>query len=463
MPDTAYSGANEYRNVSFWFDSLPEPVVPAEPQEFEHNIDVAIVGAGFTGLWTAYYLKKSEPGLRIAIVEAEVAGFGASGRNGGWCMGESSEMFTQIEKNPERGIPLMRAMFDTVAEVGRVCDTQGIDCHYQRGGSLNVAHTSYHAEKLQKEIEWIHSLGFTDEDFKWLPIDAARKRVNMQVNHGAIHFAHVAALHPARLVRGLARLVRDMGVVIHELTPATAISPGLVETARGPLRAGKIVQATEAYTESLQGAQRKILPLYSMMVATEPLPEKVWDEIGLPNRETFGDCRRSVIYGQRTRDNRIAFGGRGGYDYESGRRRYISPGDTNVQRVETTLRDLFPVLKNYQITHGWGGVLGALRNWRPAVTFDRQTGLASAGGYVGEGVAASNLAARILCDLMLERQTALTQLPWVGEAPRRWEPEPLRWLGFHVGMKCADLADRKEFRTGRPARVMGAITEMLGF
>ena len=452
---------NDYAKVSFWFDSLAEPVTGGNVCEFEPEVDVAIVGAGFTGLWTAYYLKRSEPDLRIAIVEAEVAGFGASGRNGGWCFGESAGMHDLLRSDPERGMALARAMFDTVAEVKRVCDRAGIDCHYARGGAYTIANTAFYAEELEREVSWLHSLGFSEADYRWLPAAEAKARVNTRLNHGAIHFKHGAAIHPALLARGLAAQVQTMGVVIHEHTAATAISPGVVATARGPLRAGKIVRATEAYTESLQGQQRKMLPLYSMMVATEPLPESVWGEIGLAQRETFSDCRRMVIYGQRTRDNRLAFGGRGGYDFGSGRQRFITRDHPEVQRVENILRDIFPVLEDHSFTHGWGGVLGVSRNWRPSVSFDHNTGIGSAGGYVGDGVAATNLGARILCDLMLERRTELSQLAWVNDNAVNWEPEPLRWLGYRAGSLLAETADKREMRSGKPARLAGALLNKL--
>jgi glycine/D-amino acid oxidase-like deaminating enzyme len=459
---TADNG-DDYTPVSFWFDSLPEPVRPLEPQDFADDIDVAIVGAGFTGLWTAYYLKQAQPELRIAMVEAEVAGFGASGRNGGWCFGESAGMYDLLEKDTGRAIALMRAMFDTVDEVKRVCDAEGIDCHYARGGTLSVAHTAHHARHLEAEVAKMHGLGFTDADYQWLPENEARRRVNTRLNHGALHFKHGAAIHPARLARGLAAKLQKMGVVIHELTPATAIAPGVVETRRGPMRARKIVRATEAYTESLRGQRRRILPLYSLMVATEPLPEHAWAEIGLAHRETFSDGRRMVIYGLRTQDGRLAFGGRSGYDFGSGWKRFVTRDHPGVQQVGDTLRDIFPMLADYRLTHGWGGVLGVSRWWRPAVCYDPATGIGSADGFVGDGVATTNLAARVLRDLMLERDTELITLPWVNDTQPRWEPEPLRWLGYTAGSLIADMADRREQRTGKPSPIADAILDRLAW
>jgi glycine/D-amino acid oxidase-like deaminating enzyme len=450
-----------YSEAGFWFDSLTEPVQPLVFQAMESEVDVAIVGAGYTGLWTAFYLKRAEPSLRIVVLEAEVAGFGASGRNGGWCFGESAGMGELLHSDPEQGIALARAMFATVDEIERVCDEEGIDCHFDRGGYLTVAHTAFHAEALEAEVAFHHSLGFGDDDYTWLAESQSRARVNTRLNYGAMHSKHGAAIHPARLVRGLAQRVRDMGVVIHELTPVTEIFPGRVETTRGSVRAGIIVRATEGYTESLQGETRRMLPLSSIMVATEPLPQAVWDNIGLSQRETFGDARRMVIYGQRTRDNRLAFGGRGGYQFGSARERFVTRDNPEVANVEQILRDVFPVLEDFRFTHGWGGVLGVPRNWRPCVSFSHSTGLGTAGGYVGDGVAASNLGARILCDLILERSTELTRLPWVDDTAARWEPEPLRWLGYMAGNLVAAKADAYEMRAGKPARISNALLRSL--
>ncbi|MDZ7685951.1 MAG: FAD-binding oxidoreductase [Gammaproteobacteria bacterium] len=247
------------------------------------------------------------------------------------------------------------------------------------------------------------------------------------------------------------------GVDIIESTPARKITAGTVETTRGTIDANIILRATEGYTDSIHGHKRQLLPLYSMMVATEPLPDAVWDEIGLRDRETFGDLRRIVIYGQRTLDNRFAFGGRAGYFFGSGIKPVISPHDAAVRNVEQTLRRHFPQLEGFHVTHGWGGLMGAPRNWRPYVHFDSMTGFGAAGGYTGEGVGASNLAGRILADLALERDTDLTTLPWVGKLPPRWEPEPLRWLGAKALEFLGDRADATELRTGKPSKSWGGL------
>jgi glycine/D-amino acid oxidase-like deaminating enzyme len=236
-------------------------------------------------------------------------------------------------------------------------------------------------------------------------------------------------IHPQRLVSGLVATVEGLGVRIYSDTPATSIEAGRVTTPGGTIKAGMVVGATEAYTDSIPGRKRRLLPFHSMMVATEPLSQAIWQEIGLSERETFGDPRRMVIYGQRTLDGRLAFGGRGAYFFGSGIRSRFSPADVAFKRLGQTLEDLFPVLSSVKITHSWGGALGIPRDWRPVVGIDRGARFAWAGGYVGEGVAATNLAGQTLADLILEKDSPLVDLAWVGPAFKRWEPEPLRWLG----------------------------------
>jgi glycine/D-amino acid oxidase-like deaminating enzyme len=229
------------------------------------------------------------------------------------------------------------------------------------------------------------------------------------------------------------------------------------------VRAAHIVRATEGYTPSLAGARRAIAPVYSLIIATEPLPDATWDAIGLRDRETFSDFRHLIIYGQRSADGRMVFGGRGA-PYHYGSR--IRPDYDRVPRVfaalHTELVGLFPALRGARITHRWGGPLGIARDWHASVGLDPATGLAWAGGYVGDGVSTTNLAGRTLADLVLGRDTELTRLPWVGHHSRNWEPEPLRWLGANAGLRAMTWADAAEQRRGRPSKMAALVNGMMG-
>jgi glycine/D-amino acid oxidase-like deaminating enzyme len=448
-----------YDELSLWHDDLSGDVTPRPPLDGDTEADVAIVGAGYSGLWTAYYLKRAAPEMRIVVVEAEIAGFGASGRNGGWCVGMISgiEAYLADPDVRSKGIALQRALFDTVDEVQRVCEREGIDCHYAKGGWLRVATCAAHVNSLREQLEHHRAVGFGEHDFRWLEPADCVGRVRTQVNLGGLYSPHCASIHPLRLIRGLATAVESLGVRVCEGTPATRISNGSIVTPRGRVRADVVVRATEGYTKSLARESRRLAPIHSMMIATEPLSQETWERIGLNERETFGDARRIVIYGQRTRDGRIAFGGRGEYFYNSGVRDWFAADEEAFRRVHRILLSLFPFLADVEITHRWGGALGVPRNWRPSVGVDRQHRLAWVGGYVGEGVAASNLAGRTLADLILERDTALSNLPWVGRDFPLWEPEPLRWLSASAVRRLGDSADGAELAGDRPPRLRRAI------
>jgi glycine/D-amino acid oxidase-like deaminating enzyme len=451
--------SDAYRDLSFWHETLPGPLEPRAALVREDQVDVAIVGAGYTGLWTAYYLKTHAPELRVAVVEAEVAGFGASGRNGGWCEGFLAGLDSQLAdtRSRPRALALQRAMFDTVDEVGRAAAQEKIDCHYKKGGYLRLATSGPQLEDLRESLRFYRELGFGDDVIRWLEPGESAQRARVPMCRGAIFTPHCAVIHPARLARGLAEAVVRKGVALYERSPVQRIESRRVVTPGGSLRADVVVRAVEGYTPRLPGEKRTLIPLHSQMIATEPLSDEQWKEIGLSERETFADSRRTVTYGQRTADGRIAFGGRGRYYYASRIRDRFAADDPLFARVHAALRSIFPALSGVRITHRWGGALAVPRNWQPGVGVDRRTGLAWAGGYVGEGVAATNLAARTLADLILERDTDLVRLPWAQQGWPRWEPEPLRWLGVTGVRTVGESADAAEFRSDRRPAVRAAI------
>jgi glycine/D-amino acid oxidase-like deaminating enzyme len=206
-----------------------------------------------------------------------------------------------------------------------------------------------------------------------------------------------------------------------------------------------------------------VVPVYSLVIATEPLSAEIWRQIGLARRETFTDHRHLIVYGQRTADDRIIFGGRGAPYHAGSRVRPEFDHDERVfMKLYAALLDLLPVLAGTRVTHAWGGALGIPRDWCASVGLDRRTGLGWAGGYVGDGVSTTNLAGRTLRDLVLGRETELTALPWVGHRSRAWEPEPLRWLGINVGLRATTLADAEERLTRRPSVVARAVAPLTG-
>ncbi len=452
----------DYRRVSLWFDGLPSAVRPRRALAGDADADVCVVGAGLTGLWAAYYLSRLDPALRITVVESEVAGFGASGRNGGWCSALFPVSWTRVAKRygAAAATAFAGALRDTVEEVRRVTDAAGINADYHRGGTLVLARSTAQQARLRARLDeerrW-------DPDAEWLSAQDARSRIAATSVLGAAYTPHCAALNPTRLVRGLADVVVRQGVTLYERTPALHIGPRRVQTAAGVVTADVVIRATEGYTPGLRGSHRALAPVYSLMIATEPLPAAFWDAVGWRSRETLGDGRHLLIYAQRTADDRIAFGGRGA-PYHFGSR--ISPAYDREPAVFDALRralvDLFPAARDAAITHRWGGPLGVPRDWFPSVGLDRANGLGWAGGYVGDGVAATNLAGRTLADLVAGRDTELTRLPWVGHRSPNWEPEPLRWLGVNAMRRVIASSDAAELRTGRPAQRAALVETVLG-
>jgi len=454
-----------YRDLSLWHDQLPGSWTPRPSLPGDTAVDVAVVGAGFTGLWTAYWLLREEPSLRVAVVEREVAGFGASGRNGGWCSALFPTSWKRLtrEGGPDAARAMQWALQDTVAAVGRVAAEEGIDCDFAQGGTISLARGPAQLARARAHVADARAHGFGPDTLDLLDAEQALARVGADRIVGAVTSTHCAALDPARLVRGLAEAVERRGGAVYEQTPALSVAPGRVLTPQGTVSAEFVLPAVEGYTAQLPGHRRELVPLYSLMLATEPLPDHVWARLGLADRATFTDERHLTIYGQRTADGRIAFGGRGA-PYHLGSR--VRPEYDRDARVHAALRgalvDLFPVLRDVQITHTWGGNLGVPRDWFPSVGLDRTTGLAWAGGYVGDGVAAAHLAGRTVADLVLGRETPRTCLPWVRRRTRRWEPEPLRWAGVSGVTALMTRADRTEARTGRPSRAAGAFWSALG-
>jgi glycine/D-amino acid oxidase-like deaminating enzyme len=459
------AAADHYRALSFWHDTVPGTLAAGDPLHGDAEADVAIVGGGFTGLWTAYYLHQADPALRIVICERDIAGYGASGRNGGWCSALFPASLARLARMSDRAgaVAMQRAMHQTVDEVGRVAAAESIDCHWAKGGTVMLARSAVQLERAREEVEEAREFGFGAEDLRLLAPAEARDMAAASSVCGGTYTPHCAAIHPARLVRGLADVVRRSGISVYERTPVLELHPGRVVTASGTVRARYVVRATEGYTPGLPGYGRAVAPVYSLMIATQPLPDAVWDTIGLTGRPTFGDLRHLIIYGQRTADGRLAFGGRGA-PYHLGSA--VRPSFDRVPAVFTglrrTLTELFPVLGDVPVTHSWGGPIGVPRDWCASVGLDRETGIGWAGGYVGDGLSTTNLAGRTLADLITGTDSRLTRLPWVGHHSPDWEPEPLRWLGLNAGLQVMNMADRTEARTGRSSRAAGFMGRFLG-
>jgi glycine/D-amino acid oxidase-like deaminating enzyme len=445
-------------------EGLDSPIEPTAPLSQDIDADVAIVGAGFTGLWTAYYLKRARPDARIVIVEKEFAGFGASGRNGGWASAllPTSLATLAAEHGRESALAFARAMRESVDELISAAGDVGADAHIAKGGTVVVARTEVQLERAREDASEAKKWGLGD-NLVLLDQTAAADRLHATGTLGGTFTPDCAVIQPARLVRALAAAVMDLGVGLYEHTAATNIRPHRVETPGGVVTATHVIRATEGYTAQLPGYERHVVPVYSLMIATAPLSDSQWADIGLAHRETFSDYRHLIIYGQRTADGRMVFGGRGApYHYGSATRPEFDSHAGVFAKLHATLVEMFPGLTHTPITHRWGGALGIARDWHASVGLDGATGIGWAGGYVGDGVTTTNLAGRTLRDLILGQDSELTRLPWVDHHSRRWEVEPLRWLGANAGLAGMSVADAEERLTGRQSVIARALAPLLG-
>jgi glycine/D-amino acid oxidase-like deaminating enzyme len=451
-----------YRSISFWFDSLGAEPRLRPPLPGDCEVDVAIVGGGFTGLWTAYYLMRADPACRVAVLERETAGFGASGRNGGWCVALIHGLPYYLERDPQRGAALREAIKASVDEVGAVCSAEGIEADFHKVGGLNLATNARQAERLRSNLEYEWEIGWKEGDVYWLDPAEVTARIRISSPFGGTFNTNVAAVNPAKLARGVADAAERRGASIYEQTTVLAVEPGRVRTSHGMVRAPRIVMALDAHVTRLPGCRRNLIPTYEHMIATEPLSDQTWEEIGLAKRGLFGDASRLFTYAQRTADDRIAIGGRN-FDYHYGSA--IHPRFEKNPHVEQllvdALREMLPQLGEFAITHRWGGVLGVPRDLVSALSIDEKTGIGGVVSYAGEGVCPSNLAGRTLCDFALGRKTPLIELPWVGHRSPRWEPEPLRWLGTQASRALFISVDRTE-RRGRRYPVRGRLIDAMG-
>lgn len=428
-------GMADDRHSNFWFSRVAAQ--PERPRLQGHiRADVVIVGAGFTGLWSAYYLKRHAPELDIVMLEAERVGHGASGRNGGWAVGNMAGLERYIGSlSQEEKRECCQLLADNVDEIGRVLARERIAADFHKGGAIYAAARYPDQIAIQRDyLSHLIGLGHSENDCLWLDADQLADNVRMHRGFGGIFHRQVATVNPARLATGLAKAVEHLGVTLHERTPALSMARGEVSTHGGGVAAPIILCATEGYAAGFHDFRKHIIPVQSAVIATEPLDPTIWQEIGLADRPAFADASRIITYGHRTADDRLVFGARGTYRLGGKPKTEHAISEAEIRSRHALLADLFPILSDVKITHGWGGSLGISRSFRPHAIVDRRTGIATAGGYAGEGVAASHLFGRTLADLILERETPLTAMPWAfGNAGhsrliKRWEPEPLRWL-----------------------------------
>jgi glycine/D-amino acid oxidase-like deaminating enzyme len=459
--------------VSYWWHARGgfPPRRPSLPRP--QQADVCIVGGGYTGLWTAYYLKCARPDLRVVVLEAAFAGYGASGRNGGWvtsALPGSRARYARGSRGAAGVRALEAALRATVDEIGRVCEAEGIAADFVKGGRISVATSPSQLGRLRAGLAHDRTWGDGEDIVTFLSRDEMRERINVAAALGGLYWPDSARVQPATLAEGLAAAAERRGADIYEATPVNAILPAsaaasgaIARTPFGDVRARSVLRCTEGFTAGLPGSRRALLPMNSSMVVTEPLPDSAWKDIGWDAFETLGDEAHAYMYAQRTTDGRIALGGRGvPYRFASKTDSFGVTSPETAAALGEVLRRMFPAAAGVHLEQAWCGVLGVPRDWCASVTYHPASGLGWAGGYTGHGVAAANLAGRTLADLVLGTSSDLTSLPWVGHRSRSWEPEPARWAGVHGLYALYRLSDRLETPAEEAPGARVALGEALG-
>jgi glycine/D-amino acid oxidase-like deaminating enzyme len=435
---------------------LEDPGRPLRPRlEGRVEADVAIVGAGFTGLWTAYHLLEAEPSLRVVVLEREEVGFGASGRNGGFAMTLLDLSLAHLRRN--QGDTAARdaheAVAESVDEMGATIAARGIDCDWVRGGLMVVATSPGQLRRVEADLEAAEALGLSG--FRRLSASEARAEVDSPTYLGALLDEHCGVLHPARLCWGLARVVEELGATVHDTTEMTGIDETggrlRVQTTDGEVVADHVVLATNAWARETPWFRRTVVPLYTYVVVTEPLTEEQWASVGWERGQGIEDKRNYVHYYRRTADGRILWGGSDGVIHAGGR---IAPGHDRhggiQRRLQTTFRRTFPQLARVRFTHHWGGPVGMTMDFLPAFGSLLEGRLHYGLGYNGHGVAQSHTGGKILRDKVLGTPSRYTGLCFVDRGEAGFPPEPLCWISAEMTRQTLLRQDRK-LDAGKPA------------
>jgi glycine/D-amino acid oxidase-like deaminating enzyme len=433
-----------FGTVPYWH--VAAPTRPSRSHDLPARVDVAIVGGGFTGLWTALELQRREPSRSVVVIEAQSVGYGASGRNAGYLTSwfhHSPHALLALGRDVGRSIH--HAAVDSVRSVLSTIDELDIDCDRQGGPVLWTGSNASGARKIARDLAAIAEL----ESPTYREVSAAdlRKRISSPVLEAGYEDTVAALANPAKLVRGLADRLVERGLVLCEQTSVQSIEARSdavhVRTTRGTVRAEHVVMARNAWAAQEEPFRRRVLPLYVYDVYTEPLSKEDWAAVGWSGREGVLDRRFFLINYRPTVDGRIMFGGVDGRQPFAGR---IAPHRDRVDGVFASLRAsfdrFFPMLRHLRMQFGHGGPIAMTPSLMPQVGALDGGRVLYSHGYCGHGVTQSNLCAGIVVDLLLGADTERSRFPFVGPLPPAYPPEPLRYLGGKATLAEGRWIDR---------------------
>jgi glycine/D-amino acid oxidase-like deaminating enzyme len=414
--------------------------------------DVAIIGGGLSGLWCAYHLKQLQPEVKIAIFESEYVGFGASGRNGGWASAEYPTSGKGIIK--EHGLDsyqqLRNSLINSISEIGQIARDNNWQIDYAKGGALVFATNPAQLSRIGSVI---------DNEHKLLSKFQVLNLVNIPSALGGVFTPHCAALNPFQLCQQLAKYLEKTGVLIFEKSKVSSIAMSEIIVYGFKIKADISILATEAFTPRRWQSNKQI-PIYSLMVATEPLSKAVISDIKNSTRVTLREACHLITYAQFTGDNRLALGGRGVRYKLFSRLSERSESNNRMHcALERRARAWFPQLADCKFEYRWGGPVALTRRWQAYLNFDRQTGMAKIGGYVGNGVTLSYLVAKTLAQKISNCTTP--NLPFIDQKIGKWEVEPIRYLAVNAGFKATVAADHEEKITKRPSLLAAIIDPLI--
>jgi glycine/D-amino acid oxidase-like deaminating enzyme len=453
-------------DISFWLTRPGAPTPPpTQPLRNDIDCDVAIVGGGLSGLWVAWALAQQRPELSIAVLEAERLGYGASGRNGGWMSAKQVGVRRALARGaggPKAVTEMQDRLEQACTEVVDILGAREIDA--RRGGWTQLVRSVSELRRAENYVAESRRWNLDESSIRMMSAEEAYERIHARGLMGAVHSPHNYCVDPVKMVFRLAALAMDAGATVYTGARVTNIAAGRLEVGPHRVKASQIVVATEGYTASQPGQRRRMLPLNSSMLVTEPLSPQQWGMVGWEHHDGVSATAHTYFHSERTPDGRIAIGGRGRpYRFASGTDQDGLVDEATVRSLMAVIDDLFPGL-NAEPAHAWCGVIGVTRDWSPFLDYDSSARVLRMGGYAGQGLTASYLAGLAAADLLTDRKSFLSTSAWVRPVPRRWEPEPLRWIGANGFYVAYSLADRLEAasRTDRTSTIARIADKIAG-